>query len=436
MTRSGLRALLLLLPPVAGPPSMTATKLWCHASSSPSSFGRTHARDRVEGGHISRRIASLPADFFSPLLQLFLVEEDDDDENLPPPIGAVRFLQESASANGTDTIANNGTDGTDGGTDGGDESSSSSNSSSSSFCTLCMGAEIFADKVPKYEPTSELPANVTCGQLDELIARTSSLDGINTSSADCKTSAIVQSFYGQCCNGRYPRYQCESNIRKEILTNYDAPVAPIPNADLTPMIVYVDLMYQFAESIDVQGGTATIFVTVDLVWTDPRLAYTVDEEHCAPYVAVWAAMNREKTEIWVPDVDLYNQVDGLQSFSDTEALVYPDGTVYWNRNGGLKAFCQFTGLAQIPFDTLGCQLLVGPWTRIDPTQIQYRLPEDGKYNETGGINFGTFLPTYNEFLPVPELAKCGYTFENSLLYYNLYFRRAENYYVFNLVVRV
>lgn len=31
-------------------------------------------------------------------------------------------------------------------------------------------------------------------------------------------------------------------------------------------------------------------------------------------------------------------------------FLYSDGTVVWQRSGGIQAFCSFTGLATIPFD--------------------------------------------------------------------------------------
>jgi hypothetical protein len=71
---------------------------------------------------------------------------------------------------------------------------------------------------------------------------------------------------------------------------------------------------------------------------------------------------------------------------------------------------------------------MGPWTRVDPTTIRYQF--DGEYS----LEFGTFEPTYNEFLPIPELAEAGLWHDDALLFINFYFRRSTNYYVFNLVV--
>ena len=85
-----------------------------------------------------------------------------------------------------------------------------------------------------------------------------------------------------------------------------------------------------------------------------------------------------------------------------KASVHSDGTVLWYINGGLKAFCAFTGLSEIPFDTLGCQILFGASARVHTDLIHYVL-ETPEY-----AFFGGFDVTYNEWRPVPELAKQGY----------------------------
>ena len=292
--------------------------------------------------------------------------------------------------------------------------------SSSTLCSICRESELLENLVPFYESIEGLPPNLTCGDWEDIAA---TIDSDNTTCSDIRT------FYPQCCQGSIPRYSCERIIRKTAFAadNYDAAVPPvISNREI--FNITVDFRYQSVENIDVPQGTAKIFMTVHMEWKDPRLAWELDEDTCAEYVTVWAAYDRERTEIWVPDLDLYNQVYGFQNLPDTQAMVYHDGTVVWRRLGGVTAFCQFTGLAQIPFDVLGCQLLIGPWVRNDPTQIQYHL-----WNGTG-LSFGDFRATFNEYLPVPELAESGVGPGGAIFYLNLFFKRSQHYYVFNLIV--
>ena len=139
-----------------------------------------------------------------------------------------------------------------------------------------------------------------------------------------------------------------------------------------------------------------------LKWRDPRLQWEVNDYECSNVVDVWTGHDVETTSIWIPSFDILNQIEGIQSMPEFKANVYSDGTVHWYISGGLRAFCAFTGLAEIPFDTLGCQILFGSRARGHADLIQYvlEIPEYAFY--------GGFDVTYNEWRPVPELAKQGY----------------------------
>jgi len=293
-----------------------------------------------------------------------------------------------------------------------------------SMCSICGSkAQLMPDQRPAYEPSEEegIPANLTCGDWESLAQTTIPV----TATEPCSQ---LQWFYSECCQGSTPRYVCEANIRQSILENYDSAIPPVTGVPGQPLEISVNFQFQTVENIDVQAGTAKIFFIVDFEWKDPRLTWDLNDTHCAGYTTAWTGLDRETTEIWVPDFDLYNQVSGLSGLSSTQAIVVYDGTVNWVRIGGIEALCQFTGLSQIPFETLGCQLLLGPWVRNDPSQIRYNL-----FNGSG-LSAGRFEATYNEYLPVPELFESGKTYDEYLIYFNLFFKRAESYYVFNLIV--
>ena len=119
----------------------------------------------------------------------------------------------------------------------------------------------------------------------------------------------------------------------------------------------------------------------------------------------------------------------MQSTPHTKASIYSDGTVRWIISGGLEAFCAFGGLANIPFDTLSCQLLFGSKVRSNSHQIRYvlTLPDVAIV--------GAFELTYNEWTIDEEKTEQGTTFNGNVIYYNLYFARATRYYRQNIVVR-
>lgn len=132
------------------------------------------------------------------------------------------------------------------------------------------------------------------------------------------------------------------------------------------------------------------------------------------------------TTIWIPDFDLLNQLEGLQKMPNAKARVFSDGTVVWNIKTRLKAICNYKGLANIPFDTLGCQLLFG--SPICSYLINYVL-------ETPEYFFvGVFDETFNKWTLVPELSNQGYAMNEEVLYYDFFFQRSIRHYLTNIML--
>ena len=95
----------------------------------------------------------------------------------------------------------------------------------------------------------------------------------------------------------------------------------------------------------------------------------------------------------------------------------------------MKAFCAFKGLGEIPFDTLGCQLLFGASSRLYSKLVNYVL------TVPDFVAIGAFDLAYNEWTLVPELMNQGLAFNDDVIYFDIYFRRATRHYVQNIVVR-
>jgi hypothetical protein len=282
---------------------------------------------------------------------------------------------------------------------------------------------LLSDYSPPYVPTEDPPNNLTCADWE--LTAASVLE-------DDDACVSFQNLFPNCCQGP-PTYECEKNIRTSfLLKDYDIAIAPIISTR-TPLVVVVYLIFQGITDLDPQKGTAEIFVWLQLEWNDPRLAWTIGPGTCTAMLPMRASWNAETSEIWTPDFDLYNVVNGLQQFPDVMAEVWNDGTVGWTRQGSLKAVCQFTGLAQIPFDTLGCQFLFGPSTRqgfgeVGIAHIQYELP-DGP-----GFYVGDFNPAFNEFKLKPDLTETRINKAESVLTYVFYFERATQYYISKIFI--
>ena len=318
-------------------------------------------------------------------------------------------------------------------------------------CSLCQGVTLLKDHKPEYSLQPKypnllmtgIPLNATCSEIEISLRQGQG----SQNPSQCRSNAAYNYFFWRCCKTSIPRYECEQNIHEQILggnSNYNSAVPPIAskgggdNDDDEygggPLTVYVQLEYEALETIDVEDGTASIFITLVNTWNDPRLAWTVNNDNgtCASKVTVWSGHEAEETTIWVPDFDLLNQIEGVQTWNDIQARVYSDGTVEWIRAGGIKAFCSFKGLAMIPFDTLGCQFLMGARSRLDKGMINYKLSNEKE------VKFGPFndMTVYNEFRAVPERANAGYTFDGEVIYYDFWFQRAKTHYIQNVVVRL
>lgn len=285
---------------------------------------------------------------------------------------------------------------------------------SSTSCSICGSYALMKDVVvpPEYNITDSTVANMTCSQFEQLANNLDAGDKCTT----------IQSLFILCCEGP-PIYQCEKNVRRSIVDGnkgYDKTVPPLESYK-APLSIAVNLTYFSVEDVDVETSTLSIFVWLDMTWKDPRLTWLPGPDLCADVVQA------QSSEIWIPQLDLYNQIDGVQELPDAKVLVFPDGSIQWRRNGNLRAICHFVGLGRIPFDNLGCQLIFGDLARFGFGHIEYVL-KDGV-----GFAFSHIKPTYHQFQLQPDMCEAGRTPENNL-YYTLYFQRATNYYVFNIVV--
>ena len=293
-------------------------------------------------------------------------------------------------------------------------------------CSLCNGFPVLKDLVPPNYAIQSIPANVTCQDLNSLIS-TFPLDHSDWS--DC---LVYRGLYsGPCCQRPSPPYVCEQNIRSQLLQNYSASIMPLPDSGIFETTMLLE--FHHITELSTKDGTVNVFVWFYLEWKDPRLAWNVSDEYCTPSITARASSDLQRTEIWVPDIDLLNQASGVQNFPDAMATIYHDGTVVWRRNGGLTAFCFFTGLNRFPFDTLGCSFLIGAWTR--DVNVNITLGGDGGQGWVAGEALARII--YNEYSLKVDQITSGFRSPpplKSIVYYNLYFERSSRYYVLKILL--
>ena len=173
-------------------------------------------------------------------------------------------------------------------------------------------------------------------------------------------SSLYDTITHRCCDTSLSTtkpYECSKNIRSKILDDADRFVPP--KIDYDKVLVEFRISFESLHDVNIKESTVSSFFGVGLKWRDPRLAWNISGDFCQAQIKVKASENPETTEIWVPDFDLINRNAGIREFNEANAFVNSDGTVTWLRSGMLEAFCSFQGMAQIPFDKLGCQMIFG-----------------------------------------------------------------------------
>ena len=128
--------------------------------------------------------------------------------------------------------------------------------------------------------------------------------------------------------------------------------------------VEANINFHSVASVDVVKSVMDLVVWVRLVWVDPRLRWDPADYGGLDRTWFWVGdgTGGETTEIWTPDIELWNAVEGLgASLEPTYAKVNPDGRVWWGRPGHLRPNCKFEGMDAFPFDRLSCAMEFGSW---------------------------------------------------------------------------
>mmetsp|Transcript_19495 Transcript_19495/g.41118 ORF Transcript_19495/g.41118 Transcript_19495/m.41118 type:complete len:730 (+) Transcript_19495:122-2311(+) len=134
----------------------------------------------------------------------------------------------------------------------------------------------------------------------------------------------------------------------------------------TGVPIEMNINFHRVFDVDIVNSVMDLVVWFKLVWVDPRLTWNPADYGNLNETRFWigdGGSGGETTEIWVPDIELWNLETGLQtSLEDTYARVSHDGRVHWGRPGHLRPACKFTGLQFFPFDKLECAMEFGSWT--------------------------------------------------------------------------
>lgn len=267
----------------------------------------------------------------------------------------------------------------------------------------------------------DFPPNPSCGDVQ----------GIIGNATECPSIAWM-SF---CCTVEPSVPQCMDTIRTQAMKGYDKVSPPSKSLIHDPVKVSVKMVYHTVTDINEVKGIIEVFVHLTLKWKDYRLAWDYDrssEGTCTALPVRYRAemqMGLKDSEIWVPEFDLLNQVTPMsKTMSGQMARVEFDGTVTWFRKGTLRAICQMENLGRIPFEPLGCQLLLGSTKSYRGLGVGYQL------DPSGGLHVSPYAGPYNGYKLTDS--QPGYISEGTGVFYDLTYQRGTNFYVQNIIVPV
>jgi len=164
-------------------------------------------------------------------------------------------------------------------------------------------------------------------------------------------------------------------LRNDLLQNYDRGSFPFEDVwkesskgggVVKGLEIEMGLNFYRIFELDHVRGVVDLIVWARLQWKDPRLVWDpLDYGNISDaffWIAGGSGSGGETSEIWTPDIKLWNQESGLpNTLMDAHAKVSSDGTVFWSRPGRLRPVCKFKGLEDFPFDNLQCTMEFGSW---------------------------------------------------------------------------
>ncbi|XP_028832989.1 neuronal acetylcholine receptor subunit beta-2 [Denticeps clupeoides] len=203
--------------------------------------------------------------------------------------------------------------------------------------------------------------------------------------------------------------------------HYNKLIRPATNGS---ELVTVQLMVSLAQLISVhereQIMTTNVWLTQE--WQDYRLTWVPEEFDGMMKVRL------PSKHIWLPDVVLYNNADGMYEVSFySNAVVSHDGSVFWLPPAIYKSACKIE-VKHFPFDQQNCTLTFRSWT-YDRTEVDLVLRTD--------------VASMDDFTPSGEwdiIALPGRRNENPAdpayvdITYDFIIRRKPLFYTINLII--
>ncbi|XP_063431034.1 neuronal acetylcholine receptor subunit alpha-10-like [Mytilus trossulus] len=143
-------------------------------------------------------------------------------------------------------------------------------------------------------------------------------------------------------------------IAESILTDYDTGLRPVCEG-ITQVNLTMGVAVRQLIGLDEPNQVVKLNLWVRLKWNDCLLQWNASDFNNTQYIIV------PIKRIWVPDVTLFDSItielSGMKSY---KAIIYPDGTVYYNFPTLIESICPID-VTSFPFDSQMCPLVFGSW---------------------------------------------------------------------------
>ena len=244
-----------------------------------------------------------------------------------------------------------------------------------------------------------------------------------------------------------------SRLFNDLMLNYVKQVAPTSIRRVSYSSAGTDVQMQLRlfklRTVSTSEGIMELRVWWRLWWTDLRLSWNPDDYGGITSIRVKAADHTkpEASDIWLPDVQVYNAAMGSHSTMDpSDALVSSIGQVHWSRPGNLRVLCRFSGLIMFPIGEFSCPIEIGGWLNGGEVQglssaDQTVTDQPGCADIASGHADETGKGSYQEVRLVKVECEehvysypCCPTNPFPVLKYRIYLKRATSFFVFTTMV--
>ena len=244
-----------------------------------------------------------------------------------------------------------------------------------------------------------------------------------------------------------------SRLFNDLMQNYVKQVAPTSVRRVSYSSAGTDVQMQLRlfklRTVSTAEGIMELRVWWRLWWTDLRLSWNPDDYGGISSIMVKAADHTkpEASDIWLPDIQVYNAAMGSQNTMDpSDAQVSSNGQVHWSRPGNLKVLCRFSGLIMFPIGEFSCPVEIGGWlnggevqglSSADASVTDYPGCADiasGHTDETGKGSYQEVRLVKVECEEHVYSYPCCPSNPFPVIKYRIYLKRATSFFVFTTMV--